>query len=116
MSGFEPVSSETIWKGTIITAGVQRFRHADGEVVSREKVWHPGAVGILALDDHGFLLTGRDIQDEQLESWNGERPLFLESSRRGIFAVGDVRSGSVKRVASAVGEGSMAVTRATAGG
>jgi 8-oxo-dGTP pyrophosphatase MutT (NUDIX family) len=57
MSGFEQVSSETIWKGTIITAGVQRFRHADGEVVSREKVWHPGAVGILALDDEHVWLT-----------------------------------------------------------
>jgi thioredoxin reductase (NADPH) len=65
--------------------------------------------GHVAMDEHCFLLTGRDIEDEQLESWNGERPLFLETSRRGIFAVGDVRSGSVKRVASAVGEGSMAV-------
>ncbi len=65
--------------------------------------------GHVAMDEHCFLLTGHDIQDEQLESWNGERPLFLESSRRGIFAVGDVHSGSVKRVASAVGEGSMAV-------
>ncbi len=65
--------------------------------------------GHVAMDEHCFLLTGHDIQDEQLESWNGERPLFLESSRRGIFAVGDVRAGSVKRVASAVGEGSMAV-------
>jgi 8-oxo-dGTP pyrophosphatase MutT (NUDIX family) len=57
MSSFEPVSSETIWKGTIITAGVQRFRHADGEVVTREKVWHPGAVGILAVDDEHVWLT-----------------------------------------------------------
>jgi thioredoxin reductase (NADPH) len=65
--------------------------------------------GHVAMDEHCFLLTGRDIQDEQLESWNAERPLFLETSRRGIFAVGDVHSGSVKRVASAVGEGSMAV-------
>jgi thioredoxin reductase (NADPH) len=65
--------------------------------------------GHVAMDEHCFLLTGRDIEDEQLASWNGERPLFLETSRRGIFAVGDVRSGSVKRVASAVGEGSMAV-------
>jgi thioredoxin reductase len=40
---------------------------------------------------------------------DGDRPLFLETSRPGIFAVGDVRSGSIKRVASAVGEGSMAV-------
>ncbi|HEX2701872.1 MAG TPA: FAD-dependent oxidoreductase, partial [Solirubrobacteraceae bacterium] len=65
--------------------------------------------GHVAMDEHCFLLTGRDVPDEQLESWNGQRPLFLETSRRGIFAVGDVHSGSVKRVASAVGEGSMAV-------
>jgi thioredoxin reductase (NADPH) len=63
----------------------------------------------VAMDEDCFLLTGRDVPDEQLERWNGERPLFLETSRRGIFAVGDVHSGSVKRVASAVGEGSMAV-------
>jgi len=41
--------------------------------------------------------------------FDGDRPLFLETSRPGIFAVGDVHSGSIKRVASAVGEGSMAV-------
>jgi len=65
--------------------------------------------GHVAMDEHCFLLTGRDIQAEQLEAWNSDRPLFLETSRRGIFAVGDVHFGSVKRVASAVGEGSMAV-------
>jgi thioredoxin reductase (NADPH) len=63
----------------------------------------------LATDDAGFLLTGRDLQDQSLGEYNGERPLFLETSRPGIFAVGDVHSGSIKRVASAVGEGSMAV-------
>ena len=62
--------------------------------------------GHVAMDEHGFLLTGRDVQAESL---SGERPLFLETSQLGIFAVGDVHSGSVKRVASAVGEGSMAV-------
>ena len=65
--------------------------------------------GQLATDDHGFLLTGRDVQGDDLAEFNGERPLFLETSRPGIFAVGDVHSGSIKRVASAVGEGSMAV-------
>jgi thioredoxin reductase (NADPH) len=65
--------------------------------------------GQLATDDAGFLLTGRDVPDEDLAEYNGDRPLFLETSRPGIFAVGDVHSGSVKRVASAVGEGSMAV-------
>jgi thioredoxin reductase (NADPH) len=63
--------------------------------------------GQLASDDAGFLLTGRDVQDPA--EFNGRRPLLLETSRPGIFAVGDVHSGSIKRVASAVGEGSMAV-------
>jgi thioredoxin reductase (NADPH) len=65
--------------------------------------------GQLAADDHGFLLTGRDVQDAALTEYDGDRPLFLETSRPGIFAVGDVHSGSIKRVASAVGEGSMAI-------
>jgi thioredoxin reductase (NADPH) len=63
----------------------------------------------LACDRSGFLLTGGDIHGEDLAEYDGDRPLFLETSRPGIFAVGDVHSGSVKRVASAVGEGSMAV-------
>ena len=64
--------------------------------------------GQLAQDRHGFLLTGRDIPAARLEDEN-LTPLFLETSRPGIFAVGDVRSGSVKRVAAAIGEGSVAV-------
>ena len=63
----------------------------------------------VATDEHGFLVTGRDLEEEQLEAFDGERPYFLETSQPGIFAVGDVHSGSVKRCASAVGEGSMAV-------
>ena len=65
--------------------------------------------GHVALDEHGFVLTGTDVQDEQLSGFSGQRPYFLETSQAGIFAVGDVHSGSIKRVASAVGEGSMAV-------
>jgi thioredoxin reductase (NADPH) len=64
--------------------------------------------GQLAQDRHGFLLTGTDIPATQLENKNLP-PLFLETSRSGIFAVGDVRSGSVKRVAAAIGEGAVAV-------
>ena len=63
----------------------------------------------LATDKDGFLLTGRDIEGDALNEFDGEPPLFLETSRPGIFAVGDVHAGSIKRVASAVGEGSMAV-------
>jgi thioredoxin reductase (NADPH) len=66
---------------------------------------------LVATDEHGFLLTGRDVQGDDLGAYgDDERPLFLETSRPGIFAVGDVHSGSIKRVASAVGEGSMAVS------
>ena len=68
-----------------------------------------GSKGQLATDDAGFLLTGRDLRGDDLAEYDGDRPLFLETSRPGIFAVGDVHSGSIKRVASAVGEGSMAV-------
>jgi thioredoxin reductase (NADPH) len=64
--------------------------------------------GQLAENGHGFLLTGSDIPVTRLENEN-LTPLFLETSRPGIFAVGDVRSGSVKRVAAAIGEGSVAV-------
>jgi thioredoxin reductase (NADPH) len=62
----------------------------------------------LATDADGFLLTGPDIPLSRREP-GGRTPLFLETSRLGIFGVGDVRSGSIKRVATAIGEGSMAV-------
>ena len=55
MNDFERTGSEVKWKGSIISAGVERFRYADGTEVSREKVWHPGAVGILAVDDDARL-------------------------------------------------------------
>jgi 8-oxo-dGTP pyrophosphatase MutT (NUDIX family) len=57
MSGFEPVGSEVKWQGTIITAGVASYRYPDGRVVTRDKVWHPGAVGILAVDAEYVWLT-----------------------------------------------------------
>ncbi len=64
--------------------------------------------GQLAEDTRGFLLTGGAIPEGRLDD-TGRMPLFLETSRPGVFAVGDVRSGSVKRAATAIGEGSMAV-------
>jgi thioredoxin reductase (NADPH) len=66
------------------------------------------AAGQLAQDSHGFLLTSSDIPPARL-AHESSAPLFLETSWPGIFAVGDVRSGSVKRAAAAIGEGSMAV-------
>jgi 8-oxo-dGTP pyrophosphatase MutT (NUDIX family) len=56
-SSFEPIGAEVGFEGTIVRAGTERFRHADGEEVSRDKIWHPGAVGILALDDDHVWLT-----------------------------------------------------------
>ena len=69
--------------------------------------------GCLALDEQGFILTGRDL-DPVLESlpvkWPLTRPpQMLETSLPAVFAVGDIRSGNVKRVASAVGEGSISI-------
>jgi thioredoxin reductase (NADPH) len=67
--------------------------------------------GCLALDGSGFILTGRDLDTATMTPvWSLPRPPYmLETSLPGVFAVGDVRSGNVKRVASAVGEGSIAI-------
>jgi thioredoxin reductase (NADPH) len=68
--------------------------------------------GCAALDENGFVLTDRSLSDEHLDGrWeaSARRPLPYETSHPGLFAVGDVRSGSTKRVATAVGEGSAAV-------
>jgi thioredoxin reductase (NADPH) len=67
--------------------------------------------GCLALDEKGFILTGRDLDNANgSASWTHARaPMMLETSLPAVFAVGDVRSGNVKRVASAVGEGSIAI-------
>jgi thioredoxin reductase (NADPH) len=64
----------------------------------------------LALDRSGFVLTDRSLDDDgDTVAFVGRDPLPFESSLPGVFAVGDVRAGSMKRVASAVGEGSSAV-------
>jgi thioredoxin reductase (NADPH) len=68
--------------------------------------------GCAALDERGFVLTDLSLPSDQLaEDWEtlGRRPLPFETSHPGLFAVGDLRAGSTKRVAAAVGEGSAAV-------
>jgi thioredoxin reductase (NADPH) len=69
--------------------------------------------GCVAMDNNGFILTGRDLEtsgSNSAQSWPLARgPLMLETSLPAVFAVGDVRSGNVKRVASAVGEGAISV-------
>jgi len=67
--------------------------------------WLPSEI---ARDEHGFIVTGTEAM--KAVQWTADRePFALETSAPGIFAIGDVRSGSVKRVAAAVGEGGMAI-------
>jgi thioredoxin reductase (NADPH) len=89
--------------------GERRTVPADGLFVligARPRTaWLPEEI---ARDEHGFLLTGADLRGDR--RWPLERrPRLLETSMPGVFASGDVRHGSVKRVASAVGEGSIAI-------
>jgi len=100
-----------------------RWRDAESGSESQEPIRHvfvmTGAVpatrwldGCVALDDHGFIKTGPDLTHDDLlaAKWPLSRaPHLLETSLPGVFAVGDVRGGNIKRVASAVGEGSIAV-------
>jgi thioredoxin reductase (NADPH) len=70
--------------------------------------------GCVAMDEKGFILTGRDLEhvgaDGSGPRWPLTRPpQMLETSLPGVFAIGDVRSGNVKRVASAVGEGAISI-------
>jgi thioredoxin reductase (NADPH) len=67
--------------------------------------WLPAEV---EQDERGFILTGADISQRAAPRFN-RSPFLLETSMPGVFAAGDVRHGSVKRVASAVGEGSIAI-------
>ncbi|HEY0414757.1 MAG TPA: FAD-dependent oxidoreductase [Gaiellaceae bacterium] len=85
---------------TLPSGGLFIFIGADAETA-----WLPPEI---ALDRRGFVLTGPDV--DRTNGWPLDRdPFLLETSVPGIFAAGDVRSGPVKRVAAAVGEGSMAI-------
>ncbi len=71
-----------------------------------------GVEGWLRRDEHGFLLTGQDVVADHRDTWwkLDRDPYPLESSQAGVFVAGDLRHGSIKRVASAVGEGAMAAS------
>ena len=93
-------NSETGETTRLESGGLFLFIGADAETG-----WLPAEI---ALDPRGYVLTGPDVGDER--EWPLERDRYLlETSVPGIFACGDVRSGPVKRVASAVGEGSLAI-------
>ena len=104
--------------------GLERVTCRDGDgTATTEEVRHiflmtgadPNTAWLQAcvrLDDKGYVKTGTDLDESTLAEarWPFARPPFLfETSRPGVFAIGDVRAGSVKRVAAAVGEGSVCV-------
>jgi len=94
------VDSKTGEERTVATQGVFSFIGADPRTC-----WLPPEI---ERDAKGFVRTGADLAHSR--HWTSVRqPFLLETSRPGVFAAGDVRSGSIKRVASAVGEGAMAV-------
>ena len=94
------VNSKTGEERTVETPGVFSFIGAEPRTG-----WLPPEI---ERDGKGFVRTGTDLARSPY--WvSGRQPFLLETSRAGVFAAGDVRSGSVKRVASAVGEGAMAV-------
>jgi len=93
--------------GAVETHGIRHVFAMTGAVPSTS--W---LAGCLALDAKGFIKTGPDLSPDDLAAahWPLARPpLLLEASLPGVFAIGDVRAGSLKRVASAVGEGSVAI-------
>ena len=99
------------------TGGARRAEHGVQAFAVRHLFLMTGASpntgwleGCVARDEKGFIKTGPDLTREDLAQWPLDRPPhLLETSVPGVFAVGDVRAGSVKRVASAVGEGSICV-------
>jgi thioredoxin reductase (NADPH) len=104
----ERVSWRDNESGAVTTHDIRHVFSMTGAVPSTS--WLEGCV---ALDEHGFIKTGPDLSEEDRAAahWPLARPPhLLETSLPGVFAVGDVRRGNVKRVASAVGEGSIAIT------
>jgi thioredoxin reductase (NADPH) len=100
LSSVDIVNSKTGEERTVETEGVFSFVGADPRTY-----WLPPEI---ERDAKGFVRTGADLALSRYWTF-ARQPFLLETSRPGVFAAGDVRSGSVKRVASAVGEGAMAV-------
>lgn len=104
--------------GTLGLSGIT-VRHRSGatEVISTRALFvmigaRPHTdwlAGVVERDRNGFILTGTDLGLRAREHFSARQPLRLETSMPGVFAAGDVRAGSIKRLASAVGEGTIAV-------
>jgi thioredoxin reductase (NADPH) len=100
LNSVDIVDSKTGEERTVETPGVFSFIGAEPRTS-----WLPPEI---ERDAKGFVQTGAALRDSRYWT-SGRQPFLLETSRPGVFAAGDVRSGSVKRVASAVGEGAMSV-------
>jgi len=102
MGGVEPIATEVAWQGKVFSAGVQRFRTARGAEVTRDKVWHPGAVGILAIDGEHVWLTRQPREAaglaESLEIPAGKRDVEgeapLQTAKRELAEEIGKRAGS----------------------
>jgi thioredoxin reductase (NADPH) len=104
----ERVRWRDVANGTTVTRDIRHVFVMTGATPATS--WLEGCV---ALDEHGFIRTGTDLSPEDLATmqWPLQRdPHLLETTLPGVFAIGDVRGGNVKRVASAVGEGAIAVS------
>ena len=104
---------ETVWCRDIVTGQTERHNVRHVFVMTGADPNSRWLDGCVAVDAKGFIKTGTDLSAEDLEAarWPLPRhPHLLETSLPGVFAVGDVRGGSIKRVASAVGEGSIAIS------
>lgn len=105
------------WLERVVVSGPEGEKTLDADAVFVLIGGAPltaGVTGWLRTDERGYFMTGPDLHAEADRSWwpLARDPLFLEASQPGIFVAGDVRRGSIKRVASAVGEGATAIALA----
>ena len=107
MGELEPIGTEVGWEGKVFRAGVQRFRTARGTEVTRDKVWHPGAVAVLAIDDDHVWLTRQPREAAGLAASleipagkrdvEGEEP--LQTAKRELAEEIGKRAGSWEKLA-----------------